>query len=123
MGWAVATCLFWASVLSITFPRILETFGSTGTFGFYAGLNVTAFIMIFFFVPETKQRTLEELDWIFAVPSRRFMRYQMSEALPWWVKRWVLFRKDAKLKPLYQFEGTMMVGDEDSDTTLPNKTG
>lgn len=30
----------------------------TGAFCFYAGLNVTAFVMIFFLVPETKQRTL-----------------------------------------------------------------
>jgi hypothetical protein len=28
----------------------------------YAGLNIAAFVLIFFFVPETKQRTLEELD-------------------------------------------------------------
>ncbi|EON61729.1 hypothetical protein W97_00945 [Coniosporium apollinis CBS 100218] len=117
MGWAVATCLFWASVLSITFPKILEAFGSTGTFGFYAGLNVTAFVMIFFFVPETKQRTLEELDYIFAVPTGRFMRYQTSEALPWWFKRWVMFKKDAKCKPLYTFEGNMMAGDAGSDTS------
>ena len=53
---------------------------------------------------ETKQRTLEELDYIFAVPTRVFMRYQLTKALPWWFKRWVLFRKDAKLEPLYQLD-------------------
>jgi MFS family permease len=36
MGWAVATTLFWASVLSITFPRLLAAFTATGAFGFYA---------------------------------------------------------------------------------------
>lgn len=36
MGWAVSTCLFWAAVLSISFPAILQAFGSTGAFGFYA---------------------------------------------------------------------------------------
>lgn len=30
----------------------------------YRGLNVIAFVMIFLWVPETKQRTLEELDYI-----------------------------------------------------------
>jgi hypothetical protein len=35
---------------------------SVGAFGFYAGLNITAYVMIFFLCPETKQRTLEELD-------------------------------------------------------------
>ena len=29
-----------------------------------SALNVTAFVMIFLFVPETKQRTLEELDYV-----------------------------------------------------------
>jgi len=36
MGWAVATCLFWAAVLSITFPKLLATFTPQGAFGFYA---------------------------------------------------------------------------------------
>lgn len=58
MGWAVATCLFWAAVLSISFPAILAAFGHVGAFGFYAGLNVVAFCMIFLFVPETKQRSV-----------------------------------------------------------------
>lgn len=30
MGWAVATCVFWASVLSISFPAILAAFTPTG---------------------------------------------------------------------------------------------
>jgi hypothetical protein len=69
MAFAVATCLFWAAVLSITFPRLLHAFTPTGgkqlpqhlphfifnnlsvAFGFYAGLNITAFVMIFLFVP------------------------------------------------------------------------
>jgi MFS family permease len=51
MSWAVATCFFWAAVLSITYPRIQSAFGSVGAFGFYAGLNVAAFIMIFFLMP------------------------------------------------------------------------
>ena len=104
MSWAVATCLFWAAVLSITFPRLLRAFGVVGAFGFYAGLNVVALVMIFLFVPETKQRTLEELDYVFAVPTSVFMRYQITKALPWWFKRYVLFQKGAELEPLYQFD-------------------
>ena len=30
----------------------------------HSGLNVLAFIMIFLLMPETKQRTLEDLDYI-----------------------------------------------------------
>ena len=64
MSWAVATNNFWAAILSLTLFRILAVFGSVGTFGFYAGLNALAFIMIFLWLPETKQRSLEELDYV-----------------------------------------------------------
>ncbi|KAK1987866.1 hypothetical protein LZ30DRAFT_579312 [Colletotrichum cereale] len=106
MSWAVATCLFWAAVLSITFPIMLADLGVIGSFCFYAGLNVVALVMIFFWLPETKQRTLEELDYVFAVPTRVFMKYQLTKALPYWFKRWVLFRRDATLEPLYKFDLT-----------------
>ncbi|KAF2766790.1 hypothetical protein EJ03DRAFT_168353 [Teratosphaeria nubilosa] len=126
MGWAVATCLFWASVLSISFPAILAAFTSTGAFGFYAGLNVIALIMIFLFVPETKQRTLEELDYIFAVPGRKFIAYQTTEVLPWWFQRWVLWRKDAQLRELYHFDETLLskvMSDEEERHTVSDYAG
>lgn len=104
MGWAVATCLFWAAVLTIFLPLMLAAMNVVGVFCFYAGTNVIALIMIFLWVPETKQRTLEELDYIFAVPTRTHMRYQLFTALPWWFNRWVLMRKGAELEPLYHFE-------------------
>lgn len=107
MSWAVATTLFWASVLSLTFPRMLAAFGSTGAFGFYAGLNVCAFCLIFLFVPETKQRTLEELDFVFAVPTLKHANYHLSKSLPYFIQRYVFCNKNAKLEPLYQFDGPL----------------
>ncbi|KAL1389412.1 major facilitator superfamily domain-containing protein [Phyllosticta capitalensis] len=104
MAWAVATCLGWAAVLSITFPRMLAVMTPTGAFGFYAALNVTALVMIFLWVPETKQRTLEELDYVFAVPTRKHMSYQVSKALPYFIKRYVFWNKSATLEPLYHFD-------------------
>ncbi|KAK7429272.1 hypothetical protein QQZ08_004282 [Neonectria magnoliae] len=104
MAFAVATCLFWAAVLSITFPLMLARLGVLGAFILYSGFNLVALVMIFLWLPETKQRTLEELDYIFAVPTRVFMRYQVTKALPWWFKRWVLFQRNATLEPLYQLD-------------------
>jgi hypothetical protein len=63
MAWAVATCLFWAAVLSITFPRMLAAMTPQGAFGFYAALNVTALVMIFLWVPETKRKILPSMTW------------------------------------------------------------
>lgn len=104
MSWAVATNNFWASVLALTFPRMLIAMTPTGAFGFYAALNLVALGLIFFFVPETKQKTLEELDYVFAVPMRRHSKYQLSTVLPWWFKRWFLWRRDEKCAPLYRDE-------------------
>ncbi|KOS22529.1 putative polyol transporter 1 [Escovopsis weberi] len=104
MAFGVATCLGWAAILSITFPLMLLRLKVLGSFGLYALLNVLALIMIFLWLPETKQRTLEEIDYIFAVPTRVFMKYQLTKALPWWIKRWVFFRKDAILEPLYRLD-------------------
>ncbi|KAK9341954.1 hypothetical protein V1522DRAFT_433013 [Lipomyces starkeyi] len=104
MSWAVSTNLFWASVLGITFPRMLAAFGIQGSFGFYAALNVIAFCLIFLFVPETKQRTLEELDFVFAVPVGKHAKYQLAKTLPYWLKRYVLQRRNLELEPLYHFD-------------------
>ncbi|KAF2727152.1 hypothetical protein EJ04DRAFT_570632 [Polyplosphaeria fusca] len=58
MSWAVATNNFWVSVLSLTLSTMLRDFKPQGMFGFYAGLNLVAFFMIWLWLPEIKQRTL-----------------------------------------------------------------
>jgi sugar porter (SP) family MFS transporter len=121
MGFAVATCLGFAAVLSISFPFLLARTQTVGAFGTYAGFNAVAFIMIFFLVPETKQRTLEELDYIFAVPSGKFASYQVTQALPWWFKRYVFFQKNATCAPLYRtddFEAVHHATASDSDKKI-----
>jgi hypothetical protein len=50
------------SALSLTFPSLLKGLGPTGAFGFYAGLNMFAFIVIFFIVPETMYATRRPLQ-------------------------------------------------------------
>lgn len=55
--------------------------------------------MVFLFVEETKQRSLEELDHIFAVSKREFIRFKVSSYLPWVVRKYVfgLERPEPKL--------------------------
>ena len=105
MSWAVATNHFWAATLSLTFPRMLQAFGPPGAFGFYAGLNIIALILIFIFLPESSMRTLEELDYVFSVPTRQHAKYQLCEMLPWWIRRWVFLQRDAVCPELYQDVG------------------
>lgn len=80
-------------------------------------------MLIFLWVPETKQRTLEELDYIFAVPSTIFVKYQFTKALPWWFKRWVLFQKNATLEPLYHFDKPSVAAPSVDEAELSEATG
>ncbi|KAH8648870.1 hypothetical protein BGZ61DRAFT_547101 [Ilyonectria robusta] len=106
MSWAVATNNFWAAVLGLTFPRMLLLFTPAGSFGFYAGLNIVALVAIFLFMPETSKRSLEELDYVFAVPTTIHAKYQLTQVLPWWVKNYVLRQKHTVEPELYHFEST-----------------
>lgn len=114
MSWAVATNNFWATVVSLTFPRQLRAFGVTGAFGFYAAMNALAFVMIFLWLPETKQRSLEQLDYVFGISTRRHMNYQLTQSLPWWFKKFILRRKNVECEELYHFEDDNWTG-TDSD--------
>lgn len=41
---------------------------------------------------------------MFAVPTSKHISYQAKVFLPYFIQRWVFFRKDAKLPPLYDFD-------------------
>lgn len=38
------------------------------------------------------------------MPTRTHASYQLFQVLPWWIKRYVLFRKDLPSPELYHFE-------------------
>ena len=59
---ATATLWFFNFILAITFPVLEKAFTTSGAFGWYAAWNAALFCLAFFFVPETKSLTLEELD-------------------------------------------------------------
>ncbi|KAF5553798.1 myo-inositol transport ITR1 [Fusarium mexicanum] len=96
---AISINLFFAGLLTILLPRINAVFEMAGTLGFFAGLNIVAFVLILFFVEETKQLTLEELDTVFNNPKSRFAHYQLTKRLPFLSKRYLLWKKDAE-RPL-----------------------
>ena len=93
----------------MSLPRLILAFTIEGVFGFYAGLNILAFFMILFFLPETKQRTLEELDYVFGVSTRQHASHVLRKSIPWWFKKWVLWRRGEPEPQLYHFEDTAVV--------------
>lgn len=104
MSWAVATNNFWAVIVALTSPPMLQSLKPQGVFTLFSALNVVCFFAIFLFLPETKQRSLEELNDVFSVSSRRHASYQLKEVLPWWFRRYILKRKSESEPKLYHFE-------------------
>ncbi|KAK3696870.1 hypothetical protein LTR37_017776 [Vermiconidia calcicola] len=94
MAWVVCINNTFAGVLGLTFPAMVTAMTNVGAFGFYAGLNLIAWGMIFCFVRETKQLTLEELDQVFSVPTSQYLSHQINHEVPYFIKRRLLFRKD-----------------------------
>jgi hypothetical protein len=47
----------------------------------------------------------EELDYIFAIPTRTFMKHQCFTVLPWWIKTTILRRKIGPCPSLWSFDG------------------
>jgi sugar porter (SP) family MFS transporter len=61
---SIATFALWfaSSVLTITFPFLNKGLGTSGTFGLYAIICILGFIYMIFKLPETKGKTLEEIE-------------------------------------------------------------
>ena len=61
---SVAVVALWAAcyLVSQTFPMLLESVGAAWTFFGYASMNVVTFLFAWSFVPETKGRSLEEIE-------------------------------------------------------------
>lgn len=103
MSLATATTWFFNGVLSITWPSLLNAFQPQGAFGWYAAWNVIGWVAILLFVPETKEKTLEELDAVFEVSTAQQAAFGIRQAV-WFVKRYLLFQKKAELKPVVDLE-------------------
>lgn len=61
---AVAVTALWTAcfLLTYTFPLLNATLGSAGTFWLYAAICVAGFLFIKFKLPETKGKTLEQIE-------------------------------------------------------------
>ncbi|POW11564.1 hypothetical protein PSHT_08435 [Puccinia striiformis] len=87
-------------VLAITFPMMLTAFKPQGAFGWYAGWCIIGWVAVFFILPETKALTLEELDYVFSVPTRRHASYQWKNFF-YCFNKYVLRKNVAPLPPLW----------------------
>lgn len=114
---ASATAVLWLFnfVLSFSWPPLVAAFTPAGAFGWYAAwcaalwflgkcmsratAHVTSDHMtVLLFFPETKELTLEELDAVFGVPTRKQMLRGFREPF-FWIQKYIL-RQNVELPPL-----------------------
>lgn len=60
----------WCFVISLTFPILVERIGPAKTFWLYGVMCILTFVFVCRFVPETKGRTLEEIQMMWAKKSK-----------------------------------------------------
>ncbi|KAF2430709.1 MFS general substrate transporter [Tothia fuscella] len=90
MSFAVSWNLLGAGLLTLFVPQITATWGEMKLIGLFAGLCTFAFCLIFVFVPETSNMTLEEINYIFGVPTGKHASYQLKKVLPYFVDHYFL---------------------------------
>ena len=65
-SFAMGICVFalWLANAAVAqfFPSVVSGLGISSTFFLFAGLGVLALLFIYFFVPETRNKTLEDLE-------------------------------------------------------------
>ncbi len=61
---SVASIANWGSnfLVALTFPSLLAAFGGAGSFWLFAVLGIVGWVFVYFRVPETKGRSLEEIE-------------------------------------------------------------
>ncbi|KAK4083366.1 hypothetical protein Purlil1_10777 [Purpureocillium lilacinum] len=103
MSWATATTWCFNFIISFTWNHLRTAFTEQGAFGWYAAWCVILWFLILLFVPETKALTLEELDQVFNVSTRKHMSYQIKNSI-WHFRKYVLRQRLEPLPPLYRHE-------------------
>ena len=64
LAMSIASEANWGSnlIVALTFLTLIQLLGKSGTFWFYAAVGILAWIFAYLLVPETKGRTLEEIE-------------------------------------------------------------
>lgn len=64
MAMSISTFMLWTAsfILTYTFPLLNTSFGASGTFWTYGAICLLGFLFIYNYVPETKNKTLEDIE-------------------------------------------------------------
>lgn len=103
IGMSSSTAITWGFnfIISFSWPKLVEVFGNTGAFCWYASWNIFGWVFAYFLLPETKNRTLEELDSVFSMTNREHSGYFLKK-LPWYLRKYT-GRDVDPFPPLFDF--------------------
>ncbi|KAJ5963229.1 uncharacterized protein N7479_003105 [Penicillium vulpinum] len=103
-GMALGTATMWFCnfLLGVTWPSLRAAFTIQGAFAWHAAWCLVGWWLILLFMPETKGKTLEELDQVFSVPTRFHARYGIRQ-IGYFFKRYFL-RRGVRPEVLYERE-------------------
>lgn len=81
-GVALSTSVVWLAnfIIGVIVPTMIEKAGF-GTYVFFAGWCILAVVWAYYLVPETKGRTLEQMDEVFGDNSAQEEREIMAEVV------------------------------------------
>ena len=65
---STSTNWFFNLIVSLTFLSLTNALTAQGAYFLYSGIAVSGFLVFFFFLPETRGRSLEEIETIFDHP-------------------------------------------------------
>lgn len=127
MSFAVFVNLFGAGLLTLFVPSLTNAIGHAGLLGIFAALNVLAFVLVFFFVRETAGAaigggtgamfsvSLEELNYIFEVTTKKHRDYQVHLMVPWFfsnLRKLVMFQEVEPPEKCYNWSREQHKGQE-----------
>ncbi|KAG6986636.1 hypothetical protein G7Y79_00075g099080 [Physcia stellaris] len=113
MAWASAVCWMGAGILDLCVPPLMYAVDRRGVLCVFAGLDLLALFLVWLFVPGTERQiaTMEEMNYVFGVSTRRHVKYQVEEVAPWCVEHYLRRRKVDLPPPLYRYVRDGMNGD------------
>uniref|UniRef100_A0A060T6S3 ARAD1B17622p n=1 Tax=Blastobotrys adeninivorans TaxID=409370 RepID=A0A060T6S3_BLAAD len=76
---SAATQFLWSFIVTYNFTRMVNAMTKIGLLlGFYGGIAVLGWFYQLFFMPETKDKTLEEIDDVFNMPTGELVKKNMK---------------------------------------------
>ena len=87
------------------------------------GLDALAVLLVWLFVPGTERQiaTMEEMNYVFGVSTRRHVSYQCTQVLPWSVDHYVRRRREVDIEPLYRHVRAKVGQSEKAEDTIEEK--